>query len=61
MSRQRVHDRRFELRDRELLPGIELVPDLRVFLLVPFGAADRIDRPMAGGGHEPGAGIVRHA
>src|SRR5258708_7985274 len=43
------------------LLGVEFAAELFVFALEKFAAAKMIERAMLGGGHQPGARIVRYA
>src|SRR5438105_12817080 len=50
-----------EVGHAHLLLRVELVSDLLVFALDSLAAAMHVDGAMLGGGHEPGAGVVRHS
>ncbi len=52
---------RVEIRLRRLLLDFELVAELLMLAFAQAVAAEDVDRPMLGGGHEPRAGIVRNA
>ena len=56
-----IVDGRVEHRDRLLLSHRQLVAELGVFAVEQLVASQQVDRPMLGGGHEPGARVVRHA
>src|SRR5216684_3135241 len=56
-----VVDRGVEIRHGQLLLGLELAAELLVLALEELVAAPEIDRTVLGGGHEPGAGVVRDA
>src|SRR6266849_1918323 len=53
--------RGFEIRHECLLPGIELTTKLLVLALEELAAAKEINGAMLGGGHEPGARVLRDA
>ena len=56
-----IIERGFELEGECLLALFEILPELFVLPIEHFGAAEVIDRAMLGGGHQPGAGVVRDA
>jgi hypothetical protein len=45
----------------ELLDDLQLAPDQLLLALERHAPAQRVDAPALGGGHEPGAGLVRDA
>ena len=56
-----VVDLRDEVGLVELLEDLQLAPDQLLLALERDAAAQRVDAPALGGGHEPGAGVVRDA
>ena len=56
-----VVDGRLEIGDGHGLPGLELAADLLVLALDRLAAAQPVQGPVLGGGHEPGARVVRDA
>ena len=52
---------RVEIRLPRLLLDFELIAELLMLAFAQAVAAEDVDRPMLGGGHEPCAGIVRNA
>jgi hypothetical protein len=56
-----VVKRRFEIGDRPLLVGLQLASDLLVLPIEARASPQVVDRAMLGGGHQPGAGVVRDA
>ena len=56
-----IVERRVEIRNGHLLPGLELAPELLVLALDELVPAPEIDRTMLRGGHEPCARVVRDA
>src|SRR5437899_3003892 len=55
-----VVERSFEIRHSHLL-SLKLTTDLLVLALEPRASAEVIHSTMLGGGHEPGAWVVRDA
>src|SRR5258708_2963047 len=51
----------FEICHGGFLLGVEFAAEFFVFALEKFAAAKMVDSAVLGGGHEPGAGIVRDA
>jgi hypothetical protein len=56
-----VVDRGFEIRHRRLQPGKGRSTELLVLALEQLAPAQPVDRAIPGGGHEPGARVVRNA
>ena len=56
-----VVERCVEVGHAHLLLGVQLVPNLLVLALDALAAPVQVDGAVLGGGHEPGAGIVRHS
>ena len=56
-----VVERGVEIRHGHLLLRLELVAELLVLALEQLAPAQQVDRAMLGGGHEPGARVVRDA
>ena len=55
-----VH-RGLEIAREGVLPLFEIVTELVVLAIEHLAAAEMIDGAMLGGGHQPGAGVVRNA
>ena len=58
---ERVVDRRGQVGVLVLAAALELEPQLLRLAVVHAGAPQPVDRPVLGGGHEPGARVVRDA
>src|SRR2546429_2499564 len=56
-----IVERGVEIGHSHLLLGLQLATKLRVLALEPFVSAERVDRTVLRGGHEPSARVVRDA